>query len=116
MLISLGLPVVDGVTITHDLLSAVAIGLVDVPIIIQTMQCELDSLDPDKTIYDYSPSQYQAFLESYFASHGWNASAGSLIYSLYEEQVKISTELGYQQWYTEFSFYCGNSQVLTQTN
>ena len=107
----LGLPVVDGVTVTHDLLSALKAGLVDVPLLVQNMQCELDSLSPNKTIYDMSAAQYDTFLQSYFSEHGWPASAASVVSSLYAAEIAQSRELGYQAWFSDYSFGCGNIAV-----
>ena len=106
-----GLPVVDGVTVTMDLLSALRSGLIDVPLLIQSMQCELDSLSPNATIYNMTAAQYQSFLQQYFAARGWPEGAGDAVYDLYADEIAQSRELGYQNMLAEFSFYCGNAAV-----
>jgi carboxylesterase type B len=104
----LGLPIVDGVTITMDLLSALNTGLVDVPAIFQTMLAESDALLFNRTLYSLNTSEYEAYLEAYFVEHGWPAGVGSEVTSLYATDLKQSTELGFQRFLTEFSFTCGN--------
>lgn len=106
-----GLPIVDGVTITHDLLTAVRIGLVDVPLIVQTMLAESDTLSASALIYNMSPAEYHRYLEEYFALRGWSSGAGDRVFSLYAEQAEVAVELAYQQFSAEFSFLCGNVQV-----
>ena len=47
----LGLPVVDGVTIEVPVLEALQRGMVDVPVILQTMLAEMDTYEGNSTIY-----------------------------------------------------------------
>ena len=98
-------------TVTTDLLSALRSGLVDVPLLIQSMQCELDSLSPNKTIYDMSAAEYQTYLQQYFAAHGWPEGSGDAVYGLYAAEIAQSRELGYQAWFSDYSFGCGNIAV-----
>ena len=101
----------DGVTITTDLLSALRSGLVNASLLIQTMQCEMDTYEPNATIYDMSAAQYDAFLQSFFSEHGWPASAASVVSSLYAAEIAQSRELGYQKFLADYSFFCGNVAV-----
>ena len=101
----------DGVTVTKDLLSSLSDAVVDVPIIIQTMLCEMDTFEPNKTIYDMTVAQYESFVIDHFESHGWPPGSGQLINAMYAEQHAISIELAYQQWIAEYSFLCGNIQA-----
>ena len=106
-----GLPIVDGVTMTLPLLDALSTGLVDVPLIVQTMMQESDTLSPNATIYAMNSTEYNVFLEETMAQGGWNASAGDQIFNMYQDELAVSTELAYQQWMTDISFLCGSIQV-----
>jgi hypothetical protein len=102
---------VDGVTVTKDLFSALSDAVIDVPLIIQTMLCEMDTFEPNKTVYDMTAAQYETFVVDHFDTHGWPAGSGNIINAMYTDQLAQSTELAYQQWIAEYSFMCGNVQV-----
>ena len=106
-----GLPIVDGVTITTDLFSALATPIMDVPLVVQTMRAEMDTFEPNATIYAMTIPEYKAFLDTYYEEHGWSAAAGSQIAAMYGAEINETIQLAYQQWIAEYSFLCGNIQV-----
>jgi carboxylesterase type B len=106
-----GLPVIDGVTLATDLLTALKTPIMDVPLIVQSMMAEWDMFSPNKTIYDMTVPQYQQFLHDYFASHGWESNAGDIVFELYAQQANESIELAYQQFFAEQSELCGSIEV-----
>ena len=103
-----GLLIIDGVTVVADLHTSLSQGIIDVPLLIQTMLAEQDVYSPNKTIYAMSRAEYHAFLTSYFSSAGWPTGAGDAVYELYSAELDVSTELAYNQFNAEFSFLCGN--------
>jgi carboxylesterase type B len=107
-----GLPIVDGVTVTTDALTALSQGLVDVPLMLQTTLAEMDTYLPHATVYGYSPEQYRDFLIAHFAAHGWDgAAAGQAVASLYANETQQSVELAYQEFIADLSFLCGNLEL-----
>ena len=106
-----GFPIIDGVTVVADVLTALRQGIVDVPLILQTMLAEMDSIDPAPKIYNMDQDAYQTYLTNLLVKGGWSADAGPAIVDLYQDELAVSTELAYQQWFAEYSFFCGTKEL-----
>jgi len=77
-----GLTVVDGVTLTMSFVEALQTGLVDVPLIIQSMAQEMD-LWANQTISNWSIATYESYLTE--SLNIFSPDAGSIISSAYDE-------------------------------
>ena len=75
------------------------------------MMQESDLLSPNATIYAMDESAYADFVQSVMVHGGWGKSAGDQIFDMYQAELAVSTELAYQQWLTDMSFFCGTIQV-----
>jgi len=111
----LGLPVVDGVTIEVPALKALQRGVVDVPLILQTMLAEMDTYEGNTTIYNMSPTSYNQFLAQHFRSKGWTSAeeAARQLAVMYASEQANSTELAYQVFLADFSFLCGHLHLAS---
>jgi hypothetical protein len=112
-----GLPVVDGVTIEIPVLQALRQGLVDVPLVLQTVLAEVDTYEGNTTIYSMTGAAYSTFLASSLRTGGWAkpVEAAALVRSIYTHQQQNSTELAYQVFIADFSFLCGHIQLAAAT-
>jgi len=104
-----GLPVVDGVVLTHSFADALAVGLVDVPLIFGNMGQEND-LGPDVDTHGYTQAQWQALLNQSVA--GWHsANMGGAIYNAYESDALVDVEKAYCDFNTDYGLTCGSVAV-----
>jgi carboxylesterase type B len=108
-----GLPVVDGVTIEVPVLEALQRGMVDVPLVLQTMVAEMDTYEGNATIYSMGAAAYSRFLASSLREGGWAEAdeAAARVSSLYAPQQQNSTELAYQVYLADVAFLCGHVRL-----
>ena len=107
-----GLPIVDGVTVTLDVLSALANRTVDVPLILEVNLAEWDMFGTPEELANMTAAEYSDYLEHLLVSRGWMNGTGHVVYSLYEDEaVQDSVELAYQLWISDYSFLCGTIEL-----
>eukprot|EP00927_Polykrikos_kofoidii_P043110 TRINITY_DN37178_c0_g1_i1.p1 TRINITY_DN37178_c0_g1~~TRINITY_DN37178_c0_g1_i1.p1 ORF type:complete len:598 (-),score=63.73 TRINITY_DN37178_c0_g1_i1:70-1863(-) len=109
----LGLPVVDGITIEMPALDALRLGLVDVPLSLQTMLAEMDTYEGNASVYAMDVDAYTALLAETFQSGGWPhpEAAAERLKTVYAEEQRNSTELAYHVFLADFSFLCGHLEL-----
>ena len=73
---------------------------------------ESDTLFPNKAVYDMNATAYYDFVNQTMTQAGWDESASSEIFDLYLNDLHETTELAFQQWMTDISFFCGTVQVI----
>jgi len=113
-----GLIIVDGNIITQDLKSALALPVMDVPLVFQTMEAEMDTYFGNDTIYNMTTSEFGEFLREEFSAGNWENPnmAAETVLSLYQDELLVSTELGYQVFLADYSLFCGNREILLQAS
>ena len=110
-----GLIVVDGVTVTTDAATALALGENSAPLLLQTELAEMDTYENNRTINQMNRTVYVEFLEQWLVEHGFRppatataAEIATALAQLYKAELAESTELGFQVMLAEYSFLCGN--------
>lgn len=106
-----GLPVVDGVVITHSFRDALAAGLVDVPLMFGNMEFESD-LGPDVDVSSFNQAQWQAHLNESVAS--WDTSfpdIGADLYAAYENASISDPDKAYTAFNTDYGLTCGSAAI-----
>jgi len=101
-----GLVIVDGVTVAHPIFDAVKLRLIDVPLIIQTLEAEMD-LFPSDEIEAMTTSQYENYVVSTLTSEGWSSAAAKTVNELYSKELRNSSQLTFQAFISDVGFTCG---------
>eukprot|EP00037_Helgoeca_nana_P022696 m.233286 g.233286 ORF g.233286 m.233286 type:complete len:608 (-) comp26086_c0_seq2:501-2324(-) len=114
-----GLVVVDGVTVVADVATALALPLIDVPLLLQTELAEMDTYENNRTIDAMGEQHYEAFLAEWLDAHGFQGaqSKAADIVTLYAPEFAAggqTAELPYQVFLAEFSFLCGNLELANR--
>jgi len=104
------LVIVDGVTVAHAVMDALALPVHDVPNIFQTLQCDTEMLMANTTQHDWSVRRYKDWLAAYLHSKGWSQDAGRVLTSLYRDYEE-SAELMFEGWLSDMGATCGNRQL-----
>jgi hypothetical protein len=73
-----GLPIVDGVTVVTDVATALALPIIDVPLLLQTEFAEMDTYENNATIDAMNRTVFDAFLLHWFDEHGFEASVSKV--------------------------------------
>eukprot|EP00035_Acanthoeca_spectabilis_P016817 m.351907 g.351907 ORF g.351907 m.351907 type:complete len:573 (-) comp16580_c1_seq1:501-2219(-) len=105
-----GLVIVDGVTITQPLLETMSSGMINVPLIVQTMQAETDYA-PSRAVADWSAVNFSNFITTSFAS--WGRGAATAINSMYSNVSQKSGTLAYYTLDADIGITCGSAAVAT---
>ena len=106
-----GLAIVDGRVLTHSFEEAMAVGLVDVPLIMgaEAQECEMG---PSDDVTAYNLSQWRAYLETRVAGWGPNASAlADGIYSAYLADALLSPQRAYDTLSTDYGLTCAFNTI-----
>jgi carboxylesterase type B len=101
-----GLIMIDGIAVTHGFGDALAVGLVDVPLIISNMGQECD-IGPDQDVSSYSQAQWLAYLEQSVSAFGLPEMANTL-YNLYKDP---DPQKSYDDFNTDYGLTCGTVQL-----
>lgn len=111
-----GLIIIDGVTLTGSLeesLESATVGAA--PLIIQSTVAEMDTFEPKPEIYALSADNYTAYLTTWLTQHSFSSDVAPVIANtvrdLYQTEQLQSTELAYQAFLADYSFYCANLQL-----
>ena len=109
-----GLPIVDGTVIKEPLLEALKNGVIDVPVIFQTMQAEMDTYFGNETIYNFTNEEYKNFLADNFKTGNWEdpVSSAEKVFKIYQAELNDSVELAYQTYLADVSLGCGNIELI----
>jgi len=103
-----GLVVVDGVTIPRPLLEALQAPVIDVPLIVQSMQAETDYA-PKVEIANWTTADFDRFVASTFA--GWPVSTAADIRAAYSSVAAQSGALAYYVLDADIGITCGTAAV-----
>ena len=103
-----GLPIVDGVTVTHSPEDALREGLVDVPLLLQTALAEMDTYVNDASVDRMTATQYQAYLGRLLAQRNFTSGVASAVCQTYHDEMSESVELAHQVFIADYSFLCGS--------
>ncbi len=89
---------------------ALRLALIDVPLFLQTAQCEMD---PANATVDAlrSRAAYAAFLSTYLQSIGFNSSVALVLLSLYSDKLMVDVELGFETWLADLGVTCGTDHL-----
>lgn len=104
-----GLVFIDKLTITHGFGDALAIGLVDVPLIISNMGQECD-IGPDTDVSALTPTEWLAYLET--AVGGFNLpEMARTLFQLYPMGDAGDAQKSYDDLNTDYGLTCGTVQL-----
>lgn len=111
----MGLVIVDGSIVVQPLLKALRIPIVDVAMLIQSVQCEMDPSDVSVDRLA-NGTQFRAWLSSYLLQHGWTGANSSTIShtvaSIYEKRLgPVDVEWGLESWLADLGVTCGNDEI-----
>jgi len=110
-----GLLVVDGVSITHSMDSALSAGVIDVPLLLSSMGQE-SNLYPERDVSAFSLQQWKQLLESNFASwngpKGADGSVGEALFELYAAHARDSPQLAFDSLVTDYGITCASIDIL----
>jgi len=109
---TIGLVIVDGEIVTKPLLDALREPVIDVPLLIQNVQCELDPTNPAVDALT-SISNYQTWITQYLTSVGFAADAGTKVVEAYRDLLEVSIESGFETWNADLSVTCGNDLIAS---
>ena len=109
-----GLIIVDGVTVVAEPEVALARGLVDVPLVLQTELAEMDTYENNATVNAMKNQAYADFFAGALTKGGWLRPAIAGLLDVYAEERNTSTELAYQMFIADYSFYCGSVELASQ--
>lgn len=107
-----GLPVVDGRVITHDYPTAMAIGLIDQPLMVGNMGQECD-LGPDVDVKGQTDAQWRAYLNTTFApwTNAPAPGAGEMLYAAYAKESAIDAQRAYDSINADYGLTCAFKQI-----
>lgn len=100
--------VVDGKTVTLPLLDALAVPVIDVPLIVSNMGQEPD-LAPAAMVYNLSASAFEAFAQKTMGAFGPDFAARLLKY--YQAEMAVSPQKAYDSISADIEMTCGNIDV-----
>uniref|UniRef100_A0A7S1CAD9 Carboxylic ester hydrolase n=1 Tax=Bicosoecida sp. CB-2014 TaxID=1486930 RepID=A0A7S1CAD9_9STRA len=100
------LAIVDGATVTMPVAQALSSGLVDVPLIVQSMAEEPDLL-PAKIVYNMSVSQFRDWLDPHMAKFGSMFAEEALVN--YISPLAVNPQKAYDQISADIGVTCGNN-------
>lgn len=109
------LAVVDGVTVPAPLLDALAAAAVDVPLILQNVECEDDS-SPDPAVLAYTPAALRSFLERNFEAWGAGPGLGDRVAELYAVELGPGAAAPAETYYavsSDTGVTCGTKALAT---
>jgi carboxylesterase type B len=111
-----GLTIVDGVIVNEafDELMRRDGGL-RVPLLLQTMLAEMDTfgMAQDGEIYPLDAAGYRKYLAQWFAEHQFASAnhVADVVASAYAGMLNVSTELAFQTFVADYSFYCASLDI-----
>lgn len=103
-----GLAIIDGVTLPAPLPAALAAGLVDVPLILQSMRDESD-ISPNPAVLNRTLPAYAAWLDAHFAP--WGAGVGRTLYGLYADDTPRDAGQMYYDLDADLGVTCGTTAL-----
>jgi para-nitrobenzyl esterase len=110
---TVGLSIVDGVTIQKPLLQALAQPVhPGVPFIVGTMGQEVD-LEPNANVYSDTRNDFNAFLNDSFSSViGWTIpNLANIVRNLYADDIDVNPQLAYDRISNDAGIMCANIQL-----
>jgi carboxylesterase type B len=108
----IGLAIVDGQVLTMPVLDAVQVPIVDVSLLVQTVECETNPSDPSvDNITDVS--DYASWLQQFLAGGGWSnsQSLSKSIVQVYAPFLQQTVELGFEAFLADLGVTCGNDAI-----
>eukprot|EP00041_Stephanoeca_diplocostata_P024727 m.634974 g.634974 ORF g.634974 m.634974 type:complete len:473 (-) comp22581_c0_seq72:231-1649(-) len=103
--------IVDGVTVTKPLLDAVQTGLIQVPLVISSMQAEMD-LSPNASVDAWTTAQqFNTFCDQQFSAYDANVSPG--LQKTYKTAAEANASLAYYTLNADIGQTCA-SRVLAR--
>jgi carboxylesterase type B len=103
-----GLVIVDGVTIVQPLLDALAAGIIDVPMIVQTMAAETD-FEPKSNVANWTAHDFSGFVTSTFS--GWGPRVVDGINAAYANTAQENAAEAYYALDADIGITCGSAAV-----
>lgn len=104
-----GLVIVDGSVLTHDILTALALPVVDVPLIFGNMGFEPDAA-PAKIVSGFSAAQWADFLDAKYA--GWpNRTMGRGVLAQYQSDSAPDPQRAYDAISSDVGLSCASIDI-----
>lgn len=115
----MGLVVVDGSIVARPLLDSLRVPIVDVPLFVQSVQCEQDPSDVSvDRLQNSNGTQFRTWLTDYLSQQGWvpavAANISQRVKELYMKQFgpgQETIEWGLETWLADLGVTCGNDEV-----
>ena len=103
-----GLVIADGITVL-PLLDALRQGLIDVPTIIATVQCENNLEGAPSDVMNWTSVDFDHFVDVQFRA--WPATVGPRIFELYENMSASNAGFAFGSMTSDTTMTCGNAAV-----
>lgn len=98
-----GLPVVDGIILAAPFEEALALGVVDVPLLFGNMAEEPDK-GPEMNVQDWTQEQFKALLTDTFMP--WGERVGDAMYALYYNDSTVNPQKAFDAIVSDYGLSC----------